>query len=504
MKQYDVIVVGTGCANIVLEAALAKGLRCAQIEKGKFGGTCLTRGCIPTKVMVTAADYVRQSERIHRIGVEQTAPVKINWDQLSERVWEKIDESKALRQYYRDMENLDVYEGTARFTADKVMQVDMLDGTISEELTAEIIILAVGGRTKLPSIEGLEEAGYLTSESLFGYRYPQKPYRSLIIVGGGPIGVEFAHVFSAAGTEITIIQHNVRLLPKEDEAVSAQILRELRASGIRVELDQDTVSIRREGGEKVLCYRNITTGEEKEVRAEEILIASGITCNADLLKTENTGLSLDCRGFIRTNEFLETTVPGVYAIGDCNGRAPFRHKANYEADIVAHNLYLKRDEQDYRFAEYELVPAVTFTWPQVGHVGLTEAAAKKAGFDVAVGIHHYSETAKGFALGHRPGEEDDGFVKVIAERSSGRLLGVHAIGEEAGILIQPFLNLMNAGEHPLRVINEEIGSEQTRRLRAAGYVRVLPPRLVQTVNETMVPHPTLSEVALWTQYFLEI
>src|SRR3712207_6208757 len=140
MKQYDVIVIGTGCANIVLEAALEKGLRCAQIEKGKFGGTCLTRGCIPTKVMVTAADYVRQTEQIHRIGIEPPTPAKINWDHLSERVWEKIDESKDLRQYYHNIDNLDVYEGTGYFLDDKVVQVDLLSGTTSEPMTAETII----------------------------------------------------------------------------------------------------------------------------------------------------------------------------------------------------------------------------------------------------------------------------------------------------------------------------------------------------------------------------
>ncbi|MDO5100264.1 MAG: FAD-dependent oxidoreductase [Eubacteriales bacterium] len=504
MKQYDVIVVGTGCANIVLEAAVAQGLRCAQIEKGKFGGTCLTRGCIPTKVMVTAADYVRQTEQIHRIGIEPPAPAKINWDRLSERVWEKIDESKDLKRYYQDMDGVDVYEGTGYFIDEKVMQVDLISGETSEPFTAPTIILAVGGRTKIPHIDGLEEVGYLTSESLFGYRYPQKPYKSLLIIGGGPIGTEFAHVFSAAGTEVTIIQHNVRLLPKEDEDISAQILREMRSLGVKVELNKDTLSIRREGEDKVLRYRDITTGTEYEARAEEILIAPGITCNADLLHLEKTGIATDRRGFIRANEFLETTVPGVYALGDCNGQAPFRHKANYEADIVAHNLYLKTEANDFRFAEYDLVPAVTFTYPQVGHVGMTEAQAKKAGYETAVGIHHYSETAKGFALGHRPGEADDGFVKVVAEKGSGRLLGVHIIGEEASILFQPFLNLMNAGSHPLRAINEDIASEQTAELRAAGYVRELLPGLVSTVNETMVPHPTLSEVSLWTQYFLDV
>ena len=167
MKQYDVIVIGAGSGNIVLDAALRQGLKCAQIEKGRFGGACLTRGCIPTKVMITAADYIREIDDLAKIGVD-VGPARMNWEVVSRRVWQKIDESKEILATYQAVDNLDVYQGTAFFTAEKVIRVAFSDGTESEEFTADKIIIATGSRTKITPIDGLQEVGYLTSETFFG------------------------------------------------------------------------------------------------------------------------------------------------------------------------------------------------------------------------------------------------------------------------------------------------------------------------------------------------
>lgn len=502
MKKYDVIVIGTGSANIVLEQAISKGLKCAQIECGKFGGTCLNRGCIPTKIMVTAADYIRETEEIHKIGIK-VGKAEIDWDKMSKRLWSKIDENIDLKEYYSKINNLDIYEGRGYFISDKEIQVDLNNGEKSEIMTADKIFIGAGGRTNIPSIDGLEEVGYLASESLFGEKYPNKPYESLIVVGGGPIGTEFAHVFSAAGTKVSLIQHNVRLLPKEDEDISNQILTDIRSLGIDVFLNMKTISIRKENGKKVLRFKDRTTEEEFEVSAEEILIAPGIKSNTDWIKVENTNIRCDKRGWIITNEFLETSVEGVYALGDINGQAQFRHKANYEADILAHNLFVASSPKEYRFARYDLVPAVTYTFPQVAHVGLTEKRAIDMGHDVVVGVHKYSSTAKGYALGFEPGDINDGFIKVVADKASKEFLGVHAIGPDASLLIQPFLNLMNSGNLEIRPVNEDIGSEITKKLREEDYSRYLEPNNIDTINETMVPHPSLSEVAMWTQYYID-
>jgi len=502
LKRYDVVVIGTGSANIVLDAALNQGLKCAQIERGRFGGTCLTRGCIPTKVMATAADYIREIEELPKIGVE-VAPARMNWEVVSQRVWQKIDESSDILAYYQAAENLDIYQGTGYFTEEKILQVTMNDGTVSEEFTAVKIFIAVGARPNLPHIDGLEEAGYLTSETLFGEKYPKKAFKSLVIMGGGPIGTEFAHIFGSAGTKVTLVQHNIRLLPKEDEEVSAQLLKGLRKSGINVLLNHKPTQVRVENGEKLLTLVEKETGTITEVRAEEIMISAGIQPNTDTLHLENTSIETNSRGWIATNEFLETSVKGVWAFGDVNGEAPFRHKANYEADIVAHNLFSDHQPHDWRWARYDIVPAVTYTFPQVAHVGLTEQQAIKAGYETATAKHHYSSTAKGFALGFNPGDEQDGFVKIVVDKKTNTLLGIHIIGPQSSILLQPFVNLMNVGETKITPINDRIASTIVQELRESRIIRNLDPRSVLSVGETMTPHPSLSEVIMWIQYYFK-
>ncbi|MDO4719103.1 MAG: FAD-dependent oxidoreductase [Peptostreptococcaceae bacterium] len=479
MKHYDVIVIGTGAANIILEAAMEKGLSCAQIERGKFGGTCLTRGCIPTKVMVTAADRIREIEEAGTVGVEAGKP-RINWNRVKERVWKKIDESLELREFYLSQENLDVYEGEGYFTDKKTLRVKLHNGELSEPMTADKIFIAVGGRTNVPSIEGLEETGYLTSETLFGEKYPEKPFEELIVLGGGAIGTEFAHIFAAAGTKVSIVQRNVRLLPKEDEEISEQIYKELSLRGVDVHLNQQSVSVRLlPEGKKELTLRDKSSGEIRKIAADEILVCPGIVSNADSLHLEKTDVAVDEKGWIITDLWLKTTAEGIWACGDVNGKQQFRHKANYEADILAYNLFLKEEKEESRRADYSLVPAVTFTYPQVAHIGLTEKQAKEAGRQLLIGRHRYAQTAKGYALGYLEEGVHDAFAKLIVDKSTGDLLGMHIIGPEASLLIQPYVNLMSAAKMNL------------------------PAGKLSTVRQTMVPHPALSEAAIWTYYYMQ-
>ncbi|MCE5285782.1 MAG: dihydrolipoamide dehydrogenase, partial [Pelosinus sp.] len=202
-------------------------------------------------------------------------------------------------------------------------------------------------------------------------------------------------------------------------------------------------------------------------------------------------------------EFLETTALGIWALGDVNGKAPFRHKANYEAEIVAHNLFSGHEPKDWRWARYDIIPAVTFTYPQIAHVGLTETEALEAGYDTLIAKHYYSSTAKGYALGFNPGDQHDGFVKVIVDKQTNHLLGLHIIGPQASILLQPFVNLMNAGETKLIPINAPIASDTVKKLRASNLTRNLNPHSVRSIIETMTPHPSLSEVIMWMQYYFE-
>ena len=500
MKHYDLIIIGSGAANIIQEEALKQGRTVAQTERGKWGGTCLTRGCIPTKVMTTAADRLLEIKESDAIGIH-AENIRFDWDKIAQRTWQKIDESTLLRQMFADTENLDLYDGTAAFVSDKVIEVAMKDGT-KVQLTADKIFIGTGGRTNVPKIEGLEEIGYLTTESFFGEKFPDKPYESLIVIGGGAISVEFAHMFNAFGTKVHIVQRNVRLLPKEDEESSALLLDKFLQRGIDVHLNQLTLSASRKDGKKALRIQDKTTKEELELLAEEILVAPGIASTADLLKLENTSIKTDEKGWLVTNEFLETSAEGVYAFGDINGMQQFRHKANYEADILAHNHFMEKKPEEYRWARYDRIPAVTFTYPQVAHIGMTEKEALETGRKIQVGKNYYSATAKGFALGFDENNHKE-FAKVIIDAETKEILGFHAVGYEASTLIQPFVNLMTAGKTPLTPINEEIASELTKQLREQGLTRKLRPKLLTTVRESLVPHPALSEVGIWTYYYLE-
>lgn len=501
MKHYDVIIIGTGAANIIADAALLQGLSIAIIEKGRFGGTCLNRGCIPTKIMVTAANVIRELREAAHIGVHADT-IRLDWDTVSKRLWQKVEESDGIKQYYSAYKNIDIYEGTASFADKKSLRITLNAGG-EAMISGEKIFIGTGGRTNIPKFPGLEDVGYITSETFFGTSYPQKPYKSLIILGGGPIGCEFAHVFDAAGTKVTIIQHNVRLLPKEDESISAFLLQQFRDYGIDVRLNQDTISVTKDGNEKVLTIRNRATQEEQTVRAEEILVAPGIVPNTDLLHLEYTDVQTNARGYIMTNEFLETTTPGIWAVGDVNGQAPFRHKANYEAEILAHNLFSGHKPEEWRWAQYDVVPAVTYTYPEAAHVGMTEAEAIQKGHAVEIAINHYSSSAKGYALGFESGNNNDGFVKLVLDSTTKHILGAHIIGPEASILLQPFINLLNSGLHTLEPIHPEIASPTAQKLRALPLTRNLDAKSVYTISETMSPHPSLSEVTMWTRYYYE-
>lgn len=502
MKTYDMIVIGTGAGNIILELAQKAGKSCAQIERGKFGGTCLNRGCIPTKVLVTAADRLYEIREAAHLGLE-TADLTVNWQQIKKRVWEKIDESTDLRETYLADESLDVYEGTAFFLDNHTVQVKLNDGTLSEPMTAPAIFIGTGGRTNIPEIEGLENVPYMTSERYFSDAFPDEPYDDVIVMGGGAIGCEFAHIFRAFGARVQLVQHNVRLLPKEDEELSAAILHNLKLDGITVHLNRKTPAVRKEGDRIYLTIKNRADDTLEEVHGKVLFICPGILPNTPDLKLENTDIRTDDRGWIDTNEFLETTVPGVYAFGDVNGRQQFRHKANYEADILGYNHYLSTGSEDKRWARYDLVPATTYSHPEVAHAGLTETQAREAGHNIKVAYNAYSDSAKGFALGYEPNDEHKAFAKLIVDADNDHILGIHVIGVHASALIQPFLNLMNAGVTTLVPINEDISSPETRALRAIPLVRNLDPHEERTVRETMVSHPSLAEVSIWTYYGFE-
>jgi mycothione reductase len=479
----------------VLEEGVRRGLTCALVESGKLGGTCLTRGCIPSKMLTVPADIIREAEHARKIGVG-LRPERLDWELVGRRMWDKIGEHVEMDKALAATSGLAVYRGTGEFTGDLRMRVNLAGGAVSEEFTADRFVLATGARSFVPPIRGLDTAGYITSESFFGDKFPRAPWKSLVIVGGGVIAAEFAHVFSAFGTKVTIVEMEPRLLPAEEPEVSAFVAREFERS-MTVHLEARAVAARvgPEGpstgsgsGAKVVTFENVKTGRTGEAAGEEILVAVGRRSNADLLHLERTGVKTDARGWIQVNEFLETTKPGIWAIGDAVGGYQFRHKANYDADVCVHNLF----EADHTktAVEYSVVPWAVYTHPQVGHVGMTESQALEAGYEIYRAIHHYSDVARGQALGYRAGDPDDGFVKLVVDRSR-RILGAHVVGPQASVLVQPFAYLMNAGYTcaPPEKLGEAVIPREIRVCPEAGSI--------MPIYRSMVIHPSLNEVTAW-------
>lgn len=484
MEYFDIVVVGSGAGLMVVEAAVASNLKCALIENSKFGGTCLTRGCIPSKMLVYPADLIRESQRAERIGLGFDEPA-VDWELIAERMWRQIDYSKTIEQNLKQIDNLRVYHGTAEFTGPNTMRVKLDTGGYSEELRGQVIVLANGARSFIPPIHNLDQVGYVTAETFFGEKFPQKPWSSLIIVGGGAMGAEFAHIFSAFGTRVTMVEMLPYILPAEEEVISQFVKTQFQNNGIQVLTNSKAISAGTNGPLKFLTVENLLTGERETIEAEEILIACGIIPNSDTLCLEQTAIETDQRGWIKTNEYLETTQKNVYAIGDINGRYQFRHKANYEAEVLIHNLFLADSVESRRKACYNVVPWAVFTWPQVAHVGITEREAKQSGRKYWVGKNHYSQIASGIAMGISSHSADNGFVKLIVGEEK-TILGVHIVGPHAAMLLQPFVYLMNAN-----FICEESNPKRHSSsvcLKLGSYT---------LIHRSMVIHPSFHELTAW-------
>lgn len=493
MKAYDLIVIGSGAANIVTDAAVKAGKSVALVERSHLGGTCLNHGCIPTKVLCSVADIVVESEKYDQLGIE-SSPLTPKWDRVRERVFHTIESQRGfLDEYYENMEGIDLYRGTARFVGVNELVIENGEDELAR-ISGEKILIATGGRTRLPDIEGIDSIDYLSSESFFDREtYPSKAPKSLLLVGGGPIGIEFAHLFAGFGTEVTIIQRNVRLVPKSDEALSKTILEAFEARGISTKFQQETLSVEPfEGGVK-LTTKDRASGEEQTFEAETIFFSSGIESVNDLLDPEASGLKLDDRKWIPTNEYLESNVPGIYVIGDANGLMQLRHKANYEAEVLWHNLYVAETPEEWRAADYRYVPYVTYSSPQMAQVGLTEAEVKEDGISYEVSTLAYSNTAKGAALGYD--DPSVAYTKVILEKETEKILGVHIVGYQASILIQGYVYLMQAGSDRAPEL-ADFASEDAKQARAADPVKYAP-NTASAVNHAMTAHPSLGEATAW-------
>ncbi len=433
MKKYDVIVVGSGAGAAIVDGVLSHGLKVALVDRGPLGGTCLNVGCIPSKMLIYPADRIVEIQEAKKFGIH--AEIKsVDFQAIMERTRKYVSETESrIRKRVQDTPGLDFYGSTGHFVEDYTMEID------GKKISGEKIYLVSGARPLIPPIKGIEEIDYLTNNNVFDLE--EKP-ESLVIIGGGYIAVEFAHFFAAMGTKVTLLQRSKRLVKAEEPEI-CDLLKTKMQERMTIHTETEAIEAKKLKGSYKVVAKNENTGELQEYSAEMILIAAGRVSNADLLKVENTGIKTDKQGYIKVNEFFETSKKNIWAFGDAIGKKMFRHAANKEADVVFHNSMHDGDEK----FDFLLVPHAIFSYPPVASVGMVEAEAKKA-HDVMVGKSVYSEVAKGMAM-----MDDQSFAKAIIEKDTWRILGFHIIGPYAPILIQEVIDAMSTSGTVMPIVS---------------------------------------------------
>lgn len=422
MKKYDVIVIGSGAGIGVASDALSSGFKVAVVDRGPLGGTCLNLGCIPSKLLIFPADRVAEIENSKKLGVEAKI-TDIDFKQIMERMRTIITKDREeMRKGIKQAENLDFYEGTGYFVDEYILEID------GEKIKGEKIFIAAGARPMIPNVKGLESIDYLTNESILELNELPK---SVVILGGGYIACEFGHFLAGMGSKVTIVQRNQRLVANEEPEISDLLLNEM-SKRMTIHTDTEVIEVLKERDSVKVIGKNKKTGKNLEIIAEKILVAGGRQPNSDILRVGNTGVETDSKGFIKANEYLETSKENIWAFGDVIGKYMFRHSANKEAAYAWHNSVHEKKVP----MKYNAVPHAVFSYPEIASVGMKENEAKK-NYDILIGFSRYNNVAKGIAM-----QEEDTFAKAIIDKKTNKVLGFHIIGPYASILIQEVINVM--------------------------------------------------------------
>jgi mycothione reductase len=424
--HFDVAVIGSGSGNSVIDDGLADR-RVALLEQGTFGGTCLNVGCIPTKMFVYPADLAQTARHGPRLGVD-TAFTGARWRDIRDRVFGRIDPISSFGRDWRlRAPNVTLFEGHARF-----VDVRTLDTGTGRTITADQIVVAAGSRPVVPDIEGLAETGFHTSDTIM--RIDEVPPR-LLVLGGGYVSAELAHVFSTFGSRVTVVNRSDGLLRALDRDVARRFT-ELAQQRWDVRLGAEVTKVERYGeGARAQLSDGST------VEADAILVGVGRRSNADGLDLHRTGVRVDPDGVIPVDDFQRTAVEGIWALGDVSNRHQLKHVANHEARVVRHNLLHADDPAAMVRSRRDAVPSAVFSEPEIGSVGLTEQDAVRQGVEHVVAHQAYQEVAFGWAM-----EDTTGFAKLLADPRTGRILGAHILGPQAANLIQPVVQAMSFGQ----------------------------------------------------------
>ncbi|PJZ29314.1 dihydrolipoyl dehydrogenase [Leptospira kmetyi] len=422
MKEYDIIVIGTGGGTKLVTPPSKIGYKVAVIEKESPGGTCLNRGCIPSKMLIYPAEILTLAKNSKKFQIEFPGKPEVDFKTLVERVSQTVDEESAsILPAYDKNQNITYIQGTASFVSDKVIEVN------GERLTAERIFIASGARPTIPAIPGLAGTPYMTSREAL--RRTELP-KSTIVIGGGFIALELGFAYSAFGSEVTFLVRD-RMLKNEDGDVVDEFERVFTKEH-KVYLHSDIRKV--EYKENLFYVEVVSGGKTIQLKAEALLVATGVQPNTDLLNLSNTKIKTDSKGYIVVDEYLETTSPGVYALGDITGKYFYRHSVNFEGEFLFRTLYQEKKKSP---IDYPPVPHAVFTHPQVAKVGKTEEQLRKEGIDYIAAKNPYSSSATGMAR-----LSDSGFVKILVDKKSRKVLGAHAIGDEASNVIHMFILLM--------------------------------------------------------------
>jgi len=423
---YDAIVVGTGQAGPTLASRLAvAGMKVAVIERGKFGGTCVNTGCIPTKAMVASAYAAQLARRGAEYGVEIGAPVRVDLARVQARKSAILAESRdGLEHWLKGMENCTVYQGHARFEGPHELSVG------GEQLSAGRIFLNVGGRAIVPDMPGVRDVPFLNNSSVMNLNVLP---RHLIVIGGSYIGLEFGQMFRRFGSEVTIVEMGPRLIGREDEDVSDAVEGILRNEGIEVRLNAKCIRLSK-SGENVCAGVDCTNGSP-EVEGSHVLLATGRRPNTDDLGLEKAGVATDKHGYITVDDELRTNVPGIWALGDCNGKGGFTHTAYNDYEIVAANLL----DGDSRRVSDRITAYALYIDPPLGRAGMTDREVRASGRKALVGMRPMTRVGRAVEKG-----ETQGFMKITVDADSKQILGAAVLGPGGDEVIHCVLDLMYA------------------------------------------------------------
>jgi pyruvate/2-oxoglutarate dehydrogenase complex dihydrolipoamide dehydrogenase (E3) component len=435
MQEFDVIIIGTGQAGPSLAARYAaEGSKTAVIERNLFGGTCVNTGCTPTKALVASAKAVYIARRGADYGIQFNGEIAVDMKAVKARKDKIVKQSTTgVENWMKGNKNITVFEGHAQFESSTTVSVG------NERLHAEKIFINVGGRPFIP--EGFSGVDYLTSSSMMAIDFIPE---HLMIVGGSYIGLEFAQMYRRFGSEVTVIEKGSRLVYREDEDVSAEIKNILEAEGIKFRLNAECLTGEM-AGEQILL--NVDCAEnDKKILGSHLLLAVGRQPNTDDLGLEKAGIKIDSKGFIQVDDRLETNVPGIWAMGDCNGKGAFTHTAYNDYEIVAANLL----DNDPRKVSHRITCYGLYIDPALARVGMTENEVRASGRKALIATRPMLRIARAKEKG-----ETYGFMKILVDEETERILGATILGIEGDEVIHSILDIMYA-DVPYTVIQRAV------------------------------------------------